>query len=154
MRLPEINLQELEKIKRENFRERLEFQDRYVRWMKMTNNATWSSAQKAMINKKSSNSTRIYHNQSAAQARHTKRRSRNWYLGQPDLLNLQQCKVSPAWFHKLGIAGSNARRSRFWLFVIRICLGAIGLSNPSHAFSWLLVFPIAWRIRLFDMQVN
>ncbi len=73
MRLPEINLQELEKIKRENFRERLEFQDRYVRWMKMTNNATWSSAQKAMINKKPANSTRrVYHNHSA-----TKRRSRN-----------------------------------------------------------------------------
>ena len=41
MKLPEINLQELEKIKKENFRERLlEFQDRYVNWMKMTGNAT------------------------------------------------------------------------------------------------------------------
>ena len=39
MRLHEINLQELEKIKKENFRERLEFQDRYVEWMKMANNA-------------------------------------------------------------------------------------------------------------------
>jgi hypothetical protein len=30
MKLPEINLKELEKAKEENFRERLEFQDRYV----------------------------------------------------------------------------------------------------------------------------
>ena|GEM_PF-1079470 len=74
MRLPEINLEELEKIKRENFRERLEFQDRYVHWMKTTDNTTWSSAQKAMINKKSSTATgRIYRNRSPA---HTKRRSR------------------------------------------------------------------------------
>ena len=58
MKLPEINPQELERIKKENFRERLEFQDRYVNGMKMTDNAKWSSAQKAMINRKSGNSTK------------------------------------------------------------------------------------------------
>jgi hypothetical protein len=77
MRLPEINLKELEKIKRENFRERLEFQDKYVRWMKMKNNATWSSAQKALIDKKPATSRPIHRNQSPAHARHAKRRSRN-----------------------------------------------------------------------------
>lgn len=33
-KLPEINLKELEKAKEENFRERPEFQDRYVEWLK------------------------------------------------------------------------------------------------------------------------
>lgn len=34
MKLPEINLKELERIKEQNFKERLEFQDWYVNWMK------------------------------------------------------------------------------------------------------------------------
>lgn len=53
MKLPEINLKELEKAKEENFKERLKFQDRYVRWMKETNNIKWSSAQKSIVNRKS-----------------------------------------------------------------------------------------------------
>ncbi|HEX9677371.1 hypothetical protein [Nitrososphaera sp.] len=53
MKLPEINLKELERIKEENFRERLEFQDRYVIWMEKTNNVKWSSAQRAIVNRKS-----------------------------------------------------------------------------------------------------
>jgi hypothetical protein len=57
MRLPEINLKELEKLKKKNFRERLEFQDIYVNWMKMTNNVKWSSSQKTIIDRKSANST-------------------------------------------------------------------------------------------------
>jgi len=74
MRLPEINLQELEKIKKENFRERLEFQDRYVKWMKMANNVEWSAAQKAIINRKSEGSaSRTHSNRSAAHARYVKR---------------------------------------------------------------------------------
>ncbi|MFY3739727.1 MAG: hypothetical protein HMLIMOIP_000146 [Candidatus Nitrosomirales archaeon] len=52
MKLPKINLKELEKDKKQNFRERLEFIDRYVDWMKNTNNIKWSSAQKAIVNKK------------------------------------------------------------------------------------------------------
>lgn len=55
MKLPEINLKELERLKEQNFKERLEFQDRYVNWMKMTNNTKWSSAQKAIIDRKSGN---------------------------------------------------------------------------------------------------
>lgn len=78
MKLPEINLQELEEIKKENFRARLEFQDRYVSWMKMTNNVKWSSAQKAVINRKSGDSIkRSLDNRSAAHARYAKRRSKN-----------------------------------------------------------------------------
>jgi hypothetical protein len=53
MKLPEINLEELEQIKEANFRERLEFQDRYVQWMKKTSNIKWSSEQKSIINRKS-----------------------------------------------------------------------------------------------------
>lgn len=52
MKLPEINLKELEKIKEDNFRQRLEFQDRYVQWLKKTSNIKWSSAQKSIVNKK------------------------------------------------------------------------------------------------------
>jgi hypothetical protein len=77
MRLPEINLRELEKIKKENFRERLEFQDWYVKWMKTANNVKWSSAQKAMINRKSEGSARTRSPRSATHARFAKRRSKN-----------------------------------------------------------------------------
>jgi hypothetical protein len=49
MRTPRVNLKELEKIKEENFRERLEFIDKYVEWMKKTPNKTWSSQQKDLI---------------------------------------------------------------------------------------------------------
>lgn len=52
MKLPKINLEELEKAKEENFRERLEFIDRYVDLMKNTNNLRWSSAHKAIVNRK------------------------------------------------------------------------------------------------------
>jgi hypothetical protein len=49
MRTPRVNLKELEKIKEANFRERLEFIDKYVEWMKKTPNKTWSSQQKDLI---------------------------------------------------------------------------------------------------------
>jgi hypothetical protein len=49
MRTRRINLKELEKLKEENFRERLEFMDKYVEWMKKTSNKTWSSQQKDLI---------------------------------------------------------------------------------------------------------
>ena len=74
MKLPEINLQELEKIKKENFRERLEFQDRYVNWMKMTGNVKWSSAQKAMINRKQSENSTKRPVRSATKTRNARRR--------------------------------------------------------------------------------
>ena len=53
MNLPEIDLEELERLKEKNFRERLEFQDRYIEWMKKKSNSEWSSAQKSVINRKS-----------------------------------------------------------------------------------------------------
>jgi len=49
MRMPRINLKELEKLKEENFRERLEFIEKYVEWMKKSSNKTWSSQQKDLI---------------------------------------------------------------------------------------------------------
>jgi hypothetical protein len=49
MRIPRIDLEELEKLKEENFRERLEFIDKYVEWVKKTSNKTWSSQQKDLI---------------------------------------------------------------------------------------------------------
>jgi hypothetical protein len=53
MKLPEINLKELERLKEKNFRDRLEFQDRYIEWLKKKSNSEWSSAQKSVINRKS-----------------------------------------------------------------------------------------------------
>lgn len=50
MKLPKIDLKELEKAKEENFRERLEFLERYAHWVKSTNNAKWSSAHKDLVN--------------------------------------------------------------------------------------------------------
>ena len=49
MKTPRINLMELEKLKEENFRERLEFIDKYVEWLKKTPNKEWSSQQKEII---------------------------------------------------------------------------------------------------------
>lgn len=45
-KLPKIDLEELKKLKEENFRERLEFIDRYAEWLKKTPNKKWSSDQK------------------------------------------------------------------------------------------------------------
>jgi hypothetical protein len=41
--LPEIDLDELARFKEKNFRQRLEFQDMYVEWLKKTGNVKWSS---------------------------------------------------------------------------------------------------------------
>jgi len=49
MKIPEIDLKELEKLKEDNFRERLEFIDLYVEWVKKTSNKKWSSQQKDII---------------------------------------------------------------------------------------------------------
>lgn len=53
MKLPKIDLKELEKQKKQNFKERLEFQTWYVEWLKKTGNAEWSSQQRSIINRKS-----------------------------------------------------------------------------------------------------
>jgi len=49
MKTPNINLKELDKFKKDNFRERLEFIDKYVDWLKKTQNKKWSSEQKNLI---------------------------------------------------------------------------------------------------------
>lgn len=46
MKTPKIDLKELKKFKEENFKERLEFIDKYAEWLKKTPNKRWSSEQK------------------------------------------------------------------------------------------------------------
>jgi hypothetical protein len=48
-KLPRVDLKELEKFKEDNFRERLEFIDMYVKWLKKTPNKEWSKQQKDLI---------------------------------------------------------------------------------------------------------
>ena len=48
MNLPEIDLNELKRIKEENRKERLEFIEEYVKWLKRTPNKEWSSQRKLM----------------------------------------------------------------------------------------------------------
>ena len=49
MRLPKIDLNELEKLKEDNFKDRLEFIDRYTKWLDITKNEEWSAQQKKII---------------------------------------------------------------------------------------------------------
>jgi hypothetical protein len=49
MKTPKIDLEELKRIKKENFKERLEFIDKYAKWLKKTSNKKWSSEQKDLI---------------------------------------------------------------------------------------------------------
>ena len=49
MKTPDISLKELEKFKKDNFQERLEFIDKYVEWLKKKPNKKWSSEQKNII---------------------------------------------------------------------------------------------------------
>lgn len=46
MKTPDIDLKELKKQKEENFKERLEFIERYVEWLKKTPNKKWGSEQR------------------------------------------------------------------------------------------------------------
>jgi len=50
MKLPEIDLKELNKLKEENFKERLAFVEKYANWVKNSSNKKWSSEQKKIIN--------------------------------------------------------------------------------------------------------
>ncbi len=52
MKLPNIDLDELKRIKEENRRERMEFIDKYIEWLKKTPNKEWSSQRKLMESKK------------------------------------------------------------------------------------------------------
>lgn len=49
MRFPKIDLKELEKFKEKNFKERLEFIDKYAEWVKKQPNKKWSSQQNNII---------------------------------------------------------------------------------------------------------
>jgi len=49
MKAPDIDLKALQKLKEDNFRERLEFIDKYVEWLKKTPNKEWSKQQKKLI---------------------------------------------------------------------------------------------------------
>ena len=50
MKTPNIDLKELKKLKEDNFKDRLEFIDKYTDWLKKTPNKEWSSEQKDIIN--------------------------------------------------------------------------------------------------------
>jgi hypothetical protein len=49
MKAPDIDLKALKKFKEENFRQRLEFIDMYVEWLKKTPNKIWSHQQAEFI---------------------------------------------------------------------------------------------------------
>lgn len=49
MKVPDIDLEALEKFKEKNFRERLEFIDKYAESLKKKSNKEWSSEQKDLI---------------------------------------------------------------------------------------------------------
>lgn len=51
MKVPDVDLEELEKQKKKNFQQRLEFIDQYVKWLKKTPNKEWSKQQKKIIDK-------------------------------------------------------------------------------------------------------
>ncbi len=50
MKLPNIDLEELERQKQENFKDRLEFIKKYAKWVKKTKNSEWSEQQKNIVN--------------------------------------------------------------------------------------------------------
>lgn len=51
MKAPKIDLKELEKLKEENFKERLKFIDKYSEWVKKNEAKKWSSQQKDLLAK-------------------------------------------------------------------------------------------------------
>lgn len=48
MTTPNIDLEELKKLKEENFKERLEFIEKYAKWVKKNPNKKWSAQQNNM----------------------------------------------------------------------------------------------------------
>jgi hypothetical protein len=49
MKTPKIDLEELKKQKKENFKERLEFIEKYSEWVKKKTDKEWSRQQKDLI---------------------------------------------------------------------------------------------------------
>lgn len=49
MNTPNINLEELKKLKEDNLKDRLEFIEEYAKWVKYNPNSKWSSSQRKII---------------------------------------------------------------------------------------------------------
>lgn len=49
MKIPKIDPEELEEMKRNNFEDNLDFIDLYAEWVKKTPNKRWSHEQKVLI---------------------------------------------------------------------------------------------------------
>ena len=49
MKIPKIDIKELQEAKEQNFKERLEFIDRYTDWLKKSPNKKWSPQQNKII---------------------------------------------------------------------------------------------------------
>lgn len=49
MKIPKIDPEELEEMKRNNFQDNLDFIDLYAEWVKKTPNKRWSHEQKVLI---------------------------------------------------------------------------------------------------------
>ncbi|MDD2678590.1 MAG: hypothetical protein PHS81_01775 [Candidatus Nanoarchaeia archaeon] len=49
MNPPKIDLKELEKERKRNFKERLKMVEEYAKWLKRTDNKTWSKEQAKML---------------------------------------------------------------------------------------------------------
>ena len=60
MKLPKIDLKELKKFKEKNFKERIEFLEKYTEWLKKTPNKKWSSQQKKIIEQLAKVNKKIY----------------------------------------------------------------------------------------------
>ena len=50
MKLPNIDLKELKKLKEDNFKERLDFINKYANWVKKKSNKVWSSQHRDVVN--------------------------------------------------------------------------------------------------------
>lgn len=49
MELPNIDVEEIERRKKQNFEERLAFLDKYAAWVKKTANKDWSKQQNILV---------------------------------------------------------------------------------------------------------
>jgi glutamyl-tRNA reductase len=49
MNIPTVDLKELKRLKEDNFKERLEFIEKYSEWVKKKTDKEWSKQQKVLI---------------------------------------------------------------------------------------------------------
>ena len=59
MKLPKVDLEELQKQKDQNLKERLAFIEKYAEWVKSKKNKEWSEQQKMMIDQRSSSNCQV-----------------------------------------------------------------------------------------------